>query len=198
MRGLLRRVALLYVLLLAAAILQGVTAAAANAATATTTPVNWLDHVPVPYVAGILIGAGLIPILSAIATSHPSPANGLWAAGLSLLDAVLTAVAHAGNDNWKHVAAAAVSTWLGAAAVHSKIVKKRDANNNAIGFEGALHSIGYTGRHRLRIRTDSGQLGVVVAIAIVFLILAVLLGVGVHPLFWLLLIVVVVLLLIAR
>jgi hypothetical protein len=198
MRRWLRRLALLCACLLALAVFQSVAAALANAATATTTPVNWLDHVPVPYVAGILIGAGVIPILSALATSHPSVLTGLFTAALSLLDAVLTAVAHAGNDDWRHVAGAAISTWFGAIAVHSKILKKRDQYNNAIGFEGFLHATGQTGPRRIRVRTETGQVGLLFAIAIVFLILAVVLGIGVHPLFWLLLIVVVVLLLIAR
>lgn len=150
----LRRLAFVLLIGFLWSVALGVIAAAANAATPTTTPDNWLEHVPVPYLAGILIGAGVIPILSALATSHPGALTGLLTVALSLLDAVLTAVAHAGNDSWTHVAGAAVSTWLLAAAVHSKILKKRDANDQPIAVEGLLHAHGYTGRHRPTVRSS--------------------------------------------
>lgn len=142
-----RRIGIVYLAACALFFIMGAVAAAADAATTAGTNVtNYLDHVPAPYIAGILIGAGIIPMLSAIATSHPGVLTGLWTAALSLLDAVLTAVAHAGDDNWRHVAAAAVSTWVGAIAVHSKILKKRDANDQPRGLEALLHSIGVVPR----------------------------------------------------
>lgn len=140
MRGLLRRALLVYLLALGFSILLGIIAAAADASTPTTTPVNFLDQVPVPFLAAI-IAANVIPYLSALATAKPGWWTGAVTVGLSLIDAVVAAVAHAGADDWRHVAAVTAAAWI-VARLHLKTFLKGTK------VEGELHQLGYTGRHR--------------------------------------------------
>lgn len=136
----LRRVAVLYLLLLGWFVACNIVAAACNASTGQTTPVNWLDHVPVPYLAAI-IGANLIPYLSALATKKPGWWTGAVTVALSLLDAVVGAVAHGGNDDWRHVAAVTAGAWI-VARLHLRTFLAGTK------VEADLHAHGYTGHHR--------------------------------------------------
>lgn len=77
-----------------------------------------LSAIPVPFIAAAL-AANLIPYLSQLATRAPSWATGAVTFALSLLAAVLAAVAHAGADNWRTVAAVTAVTWV-VARLHLK------------------------------------------------------------------------------
>lgn len=107
----LRRLALIWALGLLFFLALGALAAAANASTGHASVTNYLDAVPVPYLAAIL-AANAIPYLSQLLTRYPGWWTGAATVGLALLDAVLAAVAHAGADDWRHVAAVAVVAWV--------------------------------------------------------------------------------------
>lgn len=137
----LRRLAFVY--LLAAVfilVLAVIETAVADAATGHATPVNFLDQVPVPYIAA-LIAANVVPYLSALATTKPGWWTGAITVALSLVDAVVAAVAHAGADDWRHVAAVTVGAWV-VARLHLRTFLKGTK------VETELHAHGYIGRHQ--------------------------------------------------
>lgn len=96
-------------------------AGAATPGTPTTNVANFLDHVPVPYVASVLIAGNVIPYLGHLLTRWPATRSGYLAGvinvGFALISAVLSAVAASDEDHWLHIAAVTVVTFL-VARVH--------------------------------------------------------------------------------
>lgn len=67
--------------------------------------------IPVPFLAAML-AANLIPYISQLLTRFPGWWTGAATVGLSLLTACAAAVAHAGPDDWRKVAAVTAGTWI--------------------------------------------------------------------------------------
>lgn len=100
--------------------------------------VQLLATVPVPVVAAAL-SANAIPYLSALATRKPGWWTGLITVALSFLGAVLTAVAQAGDQTWRYVAAVTAIMWVVARLHLNTFIKATDV-------ETWLHSQPRTGR----------------------------------------------------
>lgn len=96
--------------------------------------VQQLAAIPVPYIAAILAG-NVVPYLSALATRKPGWWTGAATVALSLVSAVLAALAHAGSDDWRQVGAVAALTWV-MARLHLNTLLKGTQ------IEVALHSVG--------------------------------------------------------
>lgn len=89
---------------------------------------------PVPVLAAA-ISANAIPYLSALATRKPGWWTGAVTVALSLLGAVLTAVAQSGDQSWRYVAGVTAIMWVVARLHLNTFVKGTQ-------IEAALHSVG--------------------------------------------------------
>lgn len=143
--------------------------------------ISLFAQIPWALVAAFL-AANAIPYLSAWLTPKKGWWTGIATMALSFLNGLFSVIANYGDPvNWKAVIGTAFGSWFVAGFHHSKVL----ANTAE---EKKLQASGVTVP-----RGSTGAVANAVPIAIVIVVIAVLLGVFAHPLFWLLLFLVVIL-----